>query len=186
MSGYTSAEATAIVVQLIIVLFIVRRSYRMAQGVPYSLARLLLVPILILALWGASELGAILLIPWALPYLIVLDAAILVATAALLTGVAEGMTRVTRDPSGAASFTISFSLAAIYLATFLVRLGLAAALFPSSLEIGAPVGGYPPYDQQLVLAAIDAVYSLSAGLLVGRAIGIYRKIARAPAAAAPD
>jgi uncharacterized membrane protein len=48
--GYTSAEATAILVQLLIVALIVRRSYAMSKGVPHSTARLVILPMLILFL----------------------------------------------------------------------------------------------------------------------------------------
>lgn len=179
MSGYTSAEATAIVIQLIIVLVIVRRSYAMAQGVTYSLARLILLPVLIVVLWAGSELESVALTPWAVPYLILGDTALLVATAAAFTGVAERRTHVGRDDTGRPTFQIGFGLAAIYLVSFLVRLGLAATLFPASLEFGAPPTGFPPANEQIVLAVIDAVYSVSAGLLIGRAIGIHRKVATA-------
>jgi hypothetical protein len=176
LASYTSGELTAILIQVVIVLVVLRRSYAMTQGVPYSGLRLVVLPALILVIWGVTELESILLTPWALPYLIVLDAGILLATAVGFTGVAEGMTRVERGASGARSYRISFSLAALFLLAFLLRLSLAVALFPSSLEFGSPPGGFPPAPQQLVLAAVDALFSFSAGLLVARSLGIRRKV----------
>ena len=67
MTDYTSAELTAILIQVVIVLVIIRRSYAMTQGVPYSGARLAVLPVLLLILWGVSELESVLLTPWALP-----------------------------------------------------------------------------------------------------------------------
>ncbi|HEV2449979.1 MAG TPA: hypothetical protein VGU43_06200, partial [Thermoplasmata archaeon] len=69
MTTFTSTELTAILVQIVIALVIIRRSYAMTQGVPYSVLRLVVFPGLVLVLWGFDELGSILLIPLALPYL---------------------------------------------------------------------------------------------------------------------
>jgi len=176
MTSYTTGELTAIVIQVAIVLLILRRSYAMAQGVPFSAARLVALPALILVLWGLSELESILLTPWALPYLIAADLAILIGTAAAFTGVAERVTQVVRGPAGSWSYRIGFSLTLLFLCAFVVRLGVAVALFPSSLEFGSPPGGFPPTEQQAVLGFIDGLFSMSAGLLVARSIGISRKV----------
>jgi hypothetical protein len=175
LTTYTSAEFSAIFIELVIALVIIGRSVAMTRGVSYSLARIILMPILILILWGVSELESLLLTPWAWPYLIPLDIAILVATALAFTPVAERMTDVTRDAAGGGTFRIGFSLAALFLGAFVVRVAIAVALFPSSLEFGAPPGGFPPMQDQVILAVIDALFSFSAGLLLARSIGIQRK-----------
>jgi hypothetical protein len=180
VTGLSSSDYTAIFIQAVIVLVIARRSYAMSQGVPFSRARLVLVPILILTLWGVSELESIFLTPWALPYLIVLDVAILAGTSLGSTPVAERMTSVGRDAAGNWTYRIGFSLAALFLLAFVARLALAIALFPNSLQFGAPANGYPPAAQQAVLAVIDAIFSVSAGLLVGRSLGVLRKWNSAP------
>ena len=180
MTDYTSAEFTAIIIQVFIVLIVVRRSYFMTKGVPYSAARLVALPVLILILWTVSELESLLLTPWALPYLVALDAAILVLTTLAFTPIAERMTQVTRDPSGAGTYRIGFSLAALFVGAFLIRITVAVALFPTSLEFGTPPGGFPPAQQQVVLAVIDAIFSLSAGLVLARFLGIRRKWNLAP------
>jgi len=173
--GYTSAELAAIIIQVAIVLLIVRRSWAMMHGVPYSVARLVALPALILILWGLSELESILLTAWALPYLIVLDLAILIGTLLAFTPVAERMTQVNRDPAGNRSYRIGFSLAGLFVGAFVIRVSAAAILFPSSLEFGSPPGGFPPVQQQIVLGAIDALFSMSAGLVLARSTGIRRK-----------
>ncbi|MCI4352651.1 MAG: hypothetical protein L3K14_04605 [Thermoplasmata archaeon] len=175
MTDYTSPELTAILIQFVIVLVIIRRSYAMTQGVPFSSLRNAAVPALILILWGVSELESFFLTPWARPYLIPLDVAILIGTSLAFTPVAERMTLVSRAPSGDWSYRIGFSFAALFVGAVVIRVTLAAALFPSSFEFGSPSGGFPPMQQQVVLAIIDAVFSVSAGLLVARSIGIQRK-----------
>jgi len=184
VTAYTSAEEFAILIQTVIVLLIARRSYAMTQGVTYSGPRLIILPALIVVLWALSELESILLTPWALPFLIVLDLVILVLAALAFTGVAERMTVVERGPAGGWTYRIGFSLAALFVGAFIVRVAVAALLFPSSLEFGSPPGGFPPIQQQTVLAIIDALYSMSAGLLVGRSLGIHRKVQAASARAA--
>ncbi len=184
MTDYTSAELTAILIQVVIVLVIIRRSYAMTQGVPYSGARLAVLPVLLLILWGVSELESVLLTPWALPYLILLDLVILIGTSLAFSQVAERMTEVTHEPSGSWYYRIGFSFAALFVGAFVIRVTVAVVLFPSSLEFGSPPGGFPPIQQQIVLGVIDALYSVSAGLLVARSIGIRRKWQAARASAA--
>jgi hypothetical protein len=175
MTTYTSAELTSIIIELVIVLVIIRRSYAMTQGVPYSAIRLAVLPALIVLLWGGNAFESIYLTPWAVPYLIALDVAILIGVSYAFTPMAARMTHVERDSSGNGSFRIEFSLAALFVVAFVIRIGLAVVLFPSSLEYGAPPGGFPPVQQQLVIAVIDAIFSLSAGLVVARSVGIRAK-----------
>jgi hypothetical protein len=185
VTDYSSAELTAIAVQVLIVLLVIRRSYRMTQGVRYSVARLVLLPILVLFLWGLIELESLLLTPWAVPYLIVADLAIVVATTFGFAGVAERMTHVERRDSGEWWYQIGFSLAALFAVLFVVRLAVALVLFPSSLEYGSTPGGFPPLEQQWVIAVIDAMFSASVGLLLGRSLGIHRRVLKAEAATGP-
>src|SRR5208282_4356757 len=117
---------------------------------------------------------------------VALDVGILIATAWAVSPVAERMTQVTRDPSGALSYRIGFSLAALFVGAFVLRLAIAVILFPSSLEFGAPQGGFPPIGQQWVLAVIDAMFSFSAGLILARSIGIRRKLHAAKAGPPSD
>jgi len=176
VSGYTPSQLTAILVQVVIVAFIARRSYAMTRGVPYSATRLVAPALLVLALWALVEITSTQLTPWSIPYLIGVDLAVLVATAVGISGVAARATRVDRAPTGQWSYRIGFALAAVFVGAFALRLLLAAILFPGSLGFTAPVGGYPSVGQQEALAVIDALFSLSVGLLVGRSVGIYRRV----------
>lgn len=184
MTSYSSGELTAIAIQGVIVLIVIRRSYSMAKGVPYSGLRLVALPVLIMILWAVSELESIFLTPWALPYLIALDLAILIGTSLAFAGLAERMTEVYRGPSGIWSYRIGFSIAAIFIGAFVIRLGAAVVLFPNALVFGTPSGGFPPVPQQLVLAFVDALFSVSAGLIIGRSAGIRRRLTAARASSA--
>ena len=184
MAALTSAAITPIALELLIVLLVVRRSYWMAKGVRFTLGRLVVLPALLLVLWAFTALESVLLTPWALPYLIALDTAVVVVTTLLFAGVAERATELYRGPSGEWYYRIGFAIAALFLVVYLVRLALTLLLFPQALDIGVTPPGYPPESQQVVLAVIDALFSMSVGLLIARSIGIYRhwRVARsAPA-----
>ncbi len=183
MTSYSPAIVLAVVIELAIALVIVRRSYLMSQGVSYSVARLVIAPVLLVFLWVLSELESLLLTPWALPYLIALDVVILVLASLQFARVAERVTRVFEAGPGEWRYQIGFSITVVFLVAFLVRLGLAVALFPDSLLFGSPPGGFPASEQQAVVATIDAIFSLSVGLLIGRAFGIHRKWRRVRAEA---
>jgi len=174
MVSLSSAELTAIGVQLLIVLLVVRRSYRMTQGVPVSVVRLAVFPALLVLLWALTTLESIFLTPWAIPYLIGLDTALLALTAVLFTGVAQRAAVYYRNEAGAWCYRIGFALAGVFVVAYLVRLVLTLALFPAAFEIGVVPTGYPPEIQQIALAAIDAMFSVSVGLLLGRSFGVYR------------
>jgi hypothetical protein len=186
MVTYTSGELTAIFIQVIIALVIVRRSYAISRGVPFSAARVAILPVLIVVLWGASELASILLTPWAVPYLLALDVVLLLAAAVGFARVAERRTVVWRNQSGGWDYRLPFAVTLLYVALFLLRIVVAAVFFPSSLVLGAPTGGYLPTSQQLLLAIVDALFSVSAGLLLGRSWGSYRKVAEFRSSAGPS
>ncbi|MCI4349100.1 MAG: hypothetical protein L3J93_02630 [Thermoplasmata archaeon] len=171
----SSTEFVAVFVQVLIVLVILRRSIAMTRGVPYSTVRLVVLPVLILLIWVVDELESFYLSPFALPYLVGLDLAILVGTSLAFVSIAERMTEVARDPSGGWTFRIGFSLAALFVGLFVVRLLLAILLVPSALEFGKPAGGSPSVGQQALLVLIDGLFSMSAGLLIARSSGIRRK-----------
>jgi hypothetical protein len=176
MTAYSTALIAPVVIQLVIVAVVVRRSYQMSQGVPYSVLRLVAVPVLLLILWAATEAASTLLTPWALPYLITADTAILAVTSVAFTGVAQRVTHVRADVQGNWNYRIPFSITGLFLAAYIVRLVLTVVLYPQSLNFGALPSGYPPETQQVVLAVVDAIFSISVGLLVGRSVGIYRKL----------
>jgi hypothetical protein len=176
LTSYTSAELTAILIQVVVALVVIRRSFAMARGVPYSPLRLAVLPALVLFLWGVSELESTLLTPWASPYLIGLDLAIVVATTISFARIAERATQVSSGESGSWSYQIGFSLAALFIGVFVVRLAIAVVWFPGALEFGKPPGGFPPVEQQIVLGFIDSLLSVGVGLLVGRSLGIRRKV----------
>jgi hypothetical protein len=176
MTAYSTALIAPIVIQLVIVAVVVRRSYLMSQGVPYSVFRLVAVPVLLLILWAATEAASTLLTRWALPYLIAADTAILVVTAVAFAGVAQQVTHVSADVQGNWNYRVPFAITGLFLAAYVARLVLTVALFPQSLVFGALPSGYPPESQQVVLAVVDGIFSISVGLLVGRSVGIYRKL----------
>lgn len=173
------AELTAIVIELLIVAVIARRSYALSQGVAYSPVRLALSPIVVLALWAFTELEAVVLIPWALPYLLGADTGIVLATTLGMVPYAAKHTTVSSDPTGARTVRLGPTLAVLFFVVFLARILVALALFPSSLGVGGAPSAALPGAQQLLLAVIDGMLSVSVGLLLARSLGIARKVREA-------
>ena len=177
------SETLAIGIQLLVALAIVRRSYSVSQGVPFSAARVLVSPVLIVVLWAVTEVESIALTPWAVPYLISLDASVLGASAYAFTGVAERRTVAWRDPKAGWMYRTEFSLALLFLGAFLLRLIVTAVYFPAALQTGVSVAGFPPGPQQAAIAGVDALFSMSAGLLIGRSRAALRRVRAAQASA---
>lgn len=175
MSSPSSSTYVTILITVVIALVVLRRSYLMSKGVPYSPGRLALLPALLVILWGLTEAESTLLTPWSFPYLIAADVAILLVTAYFFAGVAERATQVYEAPPGTWNYRIGFGIGIFFFVAFTARLALAAALFPASLNFGAPAGGFPPTGQQVVLAVVDAIFSVSGGMIVGRSLGVQRK-----------
>src|SRR5690348_12505594 len=142
MAAPASGLIITVAIQLLFVLIVVRRSYQMSKGVSYSTLRVMAVPVLLLLLWALSEYESTVLAPWAIPYLIALDAGIVAAAAWWFAPIAQRATQFFQGESGDWRFRIDFSVTAVFLVAYLVRLAIADVLFPASLSFG---GGPPAY-----------------------------------------
>jgi hypothetical protein len=139
----TSAAIVPIIVQLAIALIVLRQPCLMAQGVPYSLPCLILLPGLLPVLWGLTELESTLFTPWALPFLLGSDTAILIVTAAMFAWVAQRVTETYRGPGGEWNYRIGFGIPAVFPGAFILRITLAAILLPVPSILASPRAGIP-------------------------------------------
>jgi hypothetical protein len=168
-----SALETALGIQVVLALWIGLRSYRSYQGRLYSPGRILLFPVLILLVWVLTEFETIAAVPWAFPLWTIVDVVVLAASALATVPIANRLVRVSQRQAGAWYYQYGVELISFYLALWLVRLGLAAYYDPSSLEFAAPMGALSATASS-VLVLIQWLFSVSSGLVVGRAIGTYR------------
>lgn len=169
------SELYAVAIELIVVGLIARRSIALARGVPYSPVRLALAPVVVLALWAITELEALAWLKGDGPYLLAADAAIVLATTWMIAPMAARQTTISESPQGGRTVRLGMALAAGFFVVFLARIVVVLVLLPASLEFGAPPSGGLTSVQQVVLAGIDALLSLSVGLLLARSLGIVRR-----------
>lgn len=148
---------------------VVRRTIRLAQGTPYSEARLAFNAILYLFLFGLAIVYDVGLLPsWSF----LVDGAVIVAGVAVATRHVARVVVFSRGPSGV-QYRLGLALPVLYLVLYVVRVAVDLVLLnenPLAGPTGLPVlTGW----QVVALLAVNALFSLSAGLLVGRSIGVY-------------
>lgn len=192
MSAPVSSNLTpALVLLVVIVLIIVRRTYRQIQGTPYSTGRLfgfggftaLLFVLLAfgtiyaaVATWGSVAYG-----------LLVAYVAVPAAAAVVAAPYVQRVVRFEHRENGQWYYRLSWHIPVLYLALFVVRIVAEVAIFGLSAVLAYP----PPTPSSVavlaVLIGVDLLFGVSFGLLVGRGIGVYRAHrALPPSAPAPS
>ncbi|MFZ0830509.1 MAG: hypothetical protein WCB18_04820 [Thermoplasmata archaeon] len=174
----------AVGIQAVLAVWIAVRSYGSYQGRMYSSTRVMFFPVLIVLLYLETEFETIATVPWAFPVWTVVDVVVLIASAVTTLPIAGRLVRVSRRDDGAWYYQYGIELIAFYLALWVVRLGLAAYFDPASVEFVAPTGALSA-TASVVVVLIQALFSVSSGLVVGRAIGTYRLYQTAQAPAPP-
>jgi hypothetical protein len=174
-----SALEIAVGIQAALALWIGIRSYRSYQGRQYSISRIVVFPALVLLVYIVTELETIAAVPWAFPVWTAVDFVVLVAAALGTVPLADRLVRVSQRQDGEWYYQYGVELIGLYLGLWVVRLGLAAYYDPASIEFVAPTGGALSGTASAVLVLIQGLFSLSSGLVVGRAFGTYRLQQRA-------
>jgi hypothetical protein len=174
-----SALEIGVGVQAVLAVWIGVRSYRSYQGRQYSTSRIVVFPALVLLVYLVTQLETIVAVPWAFPVWTAVDVVVLVAAALGTLPLADRLVQVSQRKDGEWYYQYGVELISLYLALWVVRLGLAAYFDPSSIEFVAPTGAPLSATASAVLVLIQGLFSVSSGLVVGRAIGTYRLQRRA-------
>jgi hypothetical protein len=171
--------------EVVLVLFILLRSYRVYQGRVLSVARLFLFPIVTTLLWVLAEGETALTIPWSYPIYTAVDVALVVASALVTLPLAGRLLSVYRGQDGQWMYRYGIELIAFYLAVWVVRLGLAVYYDPASLDF--TFGPAPAISAvaSVAMQLVQALFSVSTGLVVGRSVATYRMYRRAAVSPAP-
>lgn len=174
----SQSTLSALAFQGLIVLLILRRSYQMARGTTASTARLLLLPLFLLLIFGLAEYEATVWVPWTFPAFTALDVGVVILGTILFGRLAERRVEVEPGPGGEPVFRVALPIAIVYVLLFVARLGVELAYFPALVSFGpSPTGaGLPPFNSQVALVVIDLLFALSTGLLTGRTIGVFRRL----------
>jgi hypothetical protein len=178
VSGISQSTLTALALQGLIVLLILRRSFQIARGTPASIPRLLLLPAFLVLIFAIAELQATVLVPWTFPGFLVLDIGVALATATVVARLAEPRVEVFRDPAGHLMFRVGLLLPLVYVGLFVARIGVELAYFPALLNFGSSgaAGASPPYSSQVALVAIDVLFALSTGFLTGPSVAVLQRL----------
>jgi len=177
--GISGAISSELLIVALIVLILARRTYRQLTGAPFSASRLFGFAgfyILLFALLAATTLVAAVVtwgtVAFALlaPYL-----AIPVLAAILTAPYVRRVVRFDRRSDGQWYYRLSWHIPVVYLALFVSRIGAEIVIYGPSGALPSIPPPAPPSGAVLwVLVAVDLLFALSLGLLVGRGIGVYR------------
>lgn len=168
---------SAVFVLVLIVLLLARRTYLSITGARYSAGRLfgftgfylLLFAVLgsttiylALASWGT--VGWLLLAPYA---------GVVLGAAALAIPHVRATVRFESRGEGRWYYRLPWVVPVAYLVLFVLRFGVEVALFGPSTVASFTLPTSAPSGAVVVLIAVDLLFGVSMGLLLGRAVGVY-------------
>jgi hypothetical protein len=176
MTSLSSADTTALVFLVIIVLIMVRRTYALSQGTAYNPARvfgygafssLLFVVFAATTIYVAVGTWGLVALALIAPY-----AGIVVASALVAEPRVRRLVKFEEHPNGQVYFRLPLIVPVLTVILFVVRVGIEVWMFglnsiatftlPTSLSVGALA----------VLIGFDLLYGVSVGLLFGRGFAI--------------
>jgi len=171
--------STALIVLLVIVFILARRTYLMLHGTRYSAARLFgfagFYVLLFVALafttlyaavaaWGSD--ADLLLVPYV---------AVPVVAAALVVPYVRRIVQFEQREGGEWYYRLPWHIPLLYLTLFVVRIVAEFAVFGvAGLVFTFPLPAPPSAGALVILVVVDLLFGLSLGLLVGRGIAVYR------------
>jgi hypothetical protein len=170
----TSPLVSVLAFEVFLVLLIGYRSLLNYRGRPLSVARLVTFPALVLLLWVVAQAETAYAIPASFPLWIALDIGVVVVGALVTVPLAGRLITVYQGPDGRWMYRYGIELIVFYLVSWVVRLVLATVFDPSSLEFTAGTAPTLSPLASSVMLVVQALFSLSTGLVVGRAVVTYR------------
>jgi hypothetical protein len=180
----SSSLEPVIAFEALLAIWVGFRSYQSYRGRTYSPGRVFVFPILILLVYAATEFETIASVSWSYPTWTLVDLAVLVAAALVTLPLADRLVRVSQRPDGGWFYQYGMELIAIYLALWIIRLGVAAYYDPASLDFAPPVGAPLSATASEAVVLVQGLFSISSGLVIGRSVCTYRLHRKASAQAA--
>jgi hypothetical protein len=185
----SGTETTGVFILVILVLIMVRRTYNLSQGTPYSGTRVFgygAFSTILFVVFGASTLYvAVGTWGWAALALLAPYALVVVGAAWVTRPRVQALVKFERRENGLLYYRLPIVIPLLTLVLFVVRatveillFGLNALVtftFPTSVSVGTLV----------ILIAVDLVYGASIGLLYGRGFGVRAAYLAGPAQGTP-
>lgn len=157
---------------LLIVALAAYRTIQMARGTPVRPIRLLAVAIVYPIIFLLVVVGDLALLPiWIVPA----EVALLGGGAVVGTRYVRSSVVLTRLPDGKWSYRLGVLLPLVYIGALAIRLGVNTLLFGGLGTGSSPGIGTEPLagSAAAAVAVVSTLFALSAGLLVGRSLGVY-------------
>ncbi len=154
------------------------RTYRMSRGTQANPTRMIAVAVFYVFLWIISVAGDAVEFPY---WFLGVEAALLVGVALATTPYVRRVAEISTHETQGTMYRLGALLPAIYLVLFLVRLSADVLLFggipgltstTTTSSSGVPTLPTLSGWQLGALAGVDALFSASAGLVVGRSAGV--------------
>lgn len=167
-----------LLILLIVVLVLARRTYRQVTGARYSARRLFGFAGFYILLFAALAFGTLYaaVATWGSDALLLLALylAIPVVAALLASPYVKRVVRFEQREDGTWYYRLSWHVPVLYLVLFVARIGAEVAVFGlSTLLITFPPPTPPSVASLEVLLGVDLLFGVSLGLLIGRGLGVY-------------
>jgi hypothetical protein len=172
MAGLSPSDTGLVVVLALFVLIIARRTYGLVVGTPYSPERLAIFAGFYILLYVFAIYSTFSALPI---YSTVLDVGLLAAAAVISIPYVERIVVLELRTNGLWYYRLPLLIPVLYLVLLVARLSVDIAVLgvnPFAFTIGAPLSLTP--IQSIVLTVVDALFSVSTGILVGRSVAVYR------------
>ena len=182
------SETSALVVLVLFLAIIARRTIRQIQGARYSVARLAVFAGFYVLLFGALAFSTLYaaVSAWGWGALALLAPYAAIPTVAAISAIPHirRVAQFEQRENGQWFYRLSWHVPVLYLGLFVARLLAEVAVF----GLAGVVVSYPPPVPSseaglLILLGVDLLFGVSLGLLLGRGIGVVRAYRDLPATA---
>lgn len=174
----------------ILILILVRRTYRIVRGTVYSLGRLVVFAgfyVLLFAAFGALTIYAAIGSWGDLGYgLLVVYAVVPIGSALAAAPYVERIVRFERRGDGNWYYRLPWMIPVLTLGLFVTRFLAEIAVFGLAATTSFVLPSRLPPGVLTVLVGIDLLFGVSVGLLLGRAIGVHRAFRALPSASTAE
>ncbi len=188
-ASLSGPEETGVVVLVLIVALMARRTYALSQGTPYSPARVFGYggfSTLLFVLFGASTIYvAVGTWGWIGLALVAPYAGVVVASAWFVRPHVKARVQFERRADQRIYYRLPILIPVLSLVLFVVRAGVEILLFGLAAIATFTLPTSAPVATLLVLIAVDLLYGISIGMLYGRGFGVRAAFEAGPALGAP-
>ena len=173
MAPSASELEPAILVLVVVAFLFARRVVSSYRGAPVSTGRLVGYAAFVLVVFAFTVLSGLFFLPW---WSVPIDACVVVVAALLgARHVARTVVLEERSP-GTWYFRLGVAIPVVYLVLFVARIVIDLVVLnydpftgpPSFTSVSGPIAA--------LLVGVDALFALSAGLVVGRTVGVLRAV----------